>query len=129
MREVGCPVVVHMYYRYTGLRAADVTGPCLGFLYGLPEAPIESVELRDCRLAHRAEPDPAQAEPAMMVHLRARDYPTCGLYAADVRGLRLINCELRPRHGQPLLAERTIHETVAVSGPAPLALPGHGERG
>lgn len=141
MREVGCPLVAQMYYRYTGLReadvpwvasrepqpvdartprirqlritgltAVDVTGPCLGFLYGLPEAPIESVSLRDCRLAHRAEPDPAMAEPAMMVHLRAGDYPTCGLYAADVRGLSLANCELLPRHGEPLVTERVVQQ-------------------
>lgn len=139
MREVGCPVVMHMYYRYTGLRpeevpwvssrdpqpvddgtpvirniqltgltAVDVTGPCLTFLYGLPEAPIESVALRDCRLAHRAEPDPAQSEPAMMVHMKRGDYPTCGLYAADVRGLSLTNCELLPRRGERLVTERVV---------------------
>lgn len=137
MREVGCPLVAHMYYRYTGLRAQDrawvaarepqavdartptirnlrlrglvaedVTGPCLGLLYGIPERPIADVALSDCRLVHRAEPDPAHAEPAMMVHLGRGDYPTCGLFLADVDGLALRDVELRPRSGEGMLAER-----------------------
>ena len=137
MREVGCPVVMHMYYRYTGLRAEevpwassrepqpvddgtplirgvrlrnvvadDVTGPCLAFLYGLPERPIADVSLSDCRLRHRAEPDPEQSEPAMMIHWKRGNYPTCGLYAADVAGLRLEGCELRPRGGERVVTER-----------------------
>ena len=139
MRDVGCPIVAHMYYRYTGLREADipwvasrdpqpvdirtphirglrisgltaydVTGPCLGFLYGLPEMPLESILFRDCECTHRPEPDPQQAEPAMMVHMQKGDYPTCGLYAADVRDLSLINCVFRPRAGNRLVTERVI---------------------
>lgn len=148
MRAVGCPIVMHMYYRYTGLRteeipwvssrqpqpvdagtplirgiqlrdivADDVTGPCLVFLYGLPEQPIADVSLAGCRLRHRAEPDPRQAEPAMMVHWKPSDYPTCGLYAADVTGLRLTDCDLQPRAGQPTLADRV---AWAGCGPAPV---------
>lgn len=44
----------------------------------------------------------------MMVHMRAGDYPTCGLYAANVRGLSLANCELLPRHGEPLVTESVV---------------------
>lgn len=137
MHEVGCPVVMHMYYRYTGLRpadvpwvssrqpqpvdartpvirdirlegitATDVTGPCLGFLYGLPEQPIANVAMLDCRLSHSPQPDPAQAEPAMMVHIGPGEYPTCGLYLADVKGLSLKNVQLYPRAGEPLVTER-----------------------
>jgi polygalacturonase len=180
MREVGCPVVMHMgtsgnclfhvgrvtdaavfltisprevtrpttdkqfpevpmYYRYTGLRteeipwvssrqpqpvdagtplirgihlrdvvADDVTGPCLVFLYGLPEQPIADVSLAGCRLRHRAAPDPEQSELAMMVHWKPADYPTCGLFAADVTGLRLADCGLQPRAGDRVVAERVV---------------------
>jgi hypothetical protein len=139
MREVGCPLVIHAYYRYTGLRpedvawagsrevqpvnagtplirsihlrdivADDVTGPCLLFLCGLPEQPIANVGLHGCHLRHRAEPDPEQSEPAMMVNRGPGDYPTCGLYAADVVGLRLDDCEIRPRGGERVIAERVV---------------------
>jgi polygalacturonase len=139
MREVGCPVVIHTYYRYTGLRpedvawagsrepqpvdagtplirgirlhgvvANDVTGPCLAFICGLPERPIADVGLYGCHLCHREEPDPEQAEPAMMIHRGPGDYPTCGLNATDVAGLRLEDCELRPRGGERVLAERVV---------------------
>ena len=137
MREVGCPLVIHAYYRYTGLRpediswagsrepqpvdagtplirgirlhgvvADDVTGPCLAFLCGLPERPIADVGLYGCHLRHRA--DPEQSEPAMMINRGPGDYPTCGLNAADVAGLRLEDCELRPRGGERVIAERVV---------------------
>lgn len=146
MREVGCPIVAHMYYRYTGLQEADrpwvasreaqavdrrtpsirnlrltgisaedVTGPCLGLLYGLPESPITDVSIGDCRLAHRREADPQQMEPAMMVHLAAGDYPTCGLFLSDVAGLDLRDVRLRPRAGPDLVAERVTRGDGAAS--------------
>jgi polygalacturonase len=137
MRRVGCPIVMHMYYKYSGLRqeeipwassrepqnvdastpairgirinavtASEVTGPCLMFLYGLPEMPIDGVSVHNCVLEHRPEPDPAQNEPAMMIHMQPGSYPTCGLYLADVRGLSLSGLHLRQRSGPAILAER-----------------------
>ncbi len=137
MRGVGCPLVAHMYYRYTGLRedqrawaasreaqpvdagtpvisdlhlsgvvAHDIGGPCLAVLYGLPESPIRNVTLHGCDFRHRREPDPAQTEPAMMIHLGKGDYPTCGILASDVDGLHLGGTRLSPRSGERMISER-----------------------
>jgi len=137
MRNVGCPIAIYMYYRYTRLKpgdipwvssreaqpvdagtprirgvhfeeivAIDATGPCLAVLYGLPESPLQNITLRKCFLQQRTEPDPKMSEPAMMVHMKRGDYPTCGVFAADVCDLTLDQTVLVPRAGETMVSER-----------------------
>jgi polygalacturonase len=137
MREVGCPLVINAYYRYTdmrndlrawaasveaeavtagtpvirgirihGLTACDVGGPCLAYLHGIPESPIARVVLSDCDMGHATEPDPAMAEPAMMLIKGRGDYASGGLFAIHVAGLRLSNARFYPRAGKPVVLER-----------------------
>jgi polygalacturonase len=125
MDSVGCPLVMHMFYRcgiapqdvahasdarpqavgpltptirnihLAHVTARNVTGPAAGFLYGLPEMPIDGVTLDDVRVALADQVAPEHREPAMMLF----DCPSTRgeFYARFTRGLRLRDVRIAGR--------------------------------
>lgn len=133
MENVGCPVVMHAYYKWgmpqsqydyvadtsakpvvpgtpkvrnihlSNITAKNVTGPALVYLHGLPEMPLRGISIENARLEHSPAPDPAQGRPAMMTG--SPKFETGGVFATHVADLRISNTTLSPRGGPGVKAK------------------------
>ncbi|WP_166238637.1 glycoside hydrolase family 28 protein [Paenibacillus turpanensis] len=140
MKDVLCPLAINGFYRYgvdesnplmtsqeavpvgegtpiiRGLYISDITAKnalaAAGFIYGLPEMPIEDVVLKNITIEMTLNPDEQGGEPDMVREHRimAGD----GVLCKHVRGLEIQGVRIETRQGPALLLEDS--QDVTVSG-------------
>ncbi|MBI5304381.1 MAG: glycoside hydrolase family 28 protein [Chloroflexi bacterium] len=96
----GTPCFRRIHFAHITARNAKIAA---GFLYGLPEMPIEDVTLDDVSISMDRSADPGYAD-------MADDIPqqrAAGLFARNVRGLRLRDVAITNQIGDAFLFEDT----------------------
>jgi polygalacturonase len=102
----GTPSFRRIYLSHISARDVRLAA---GFLYGLPEMPVEDVALDDVSISVARDAEPGYPEMADDMELMQG----AGLYARHVRGLRLHNVEVTGQRGPALLIDPA---NVAVTG-------------
>lgn len=96
--DEGTPRVRHIHYSHITARGAKIAA---GFVYGLPEMPIENLTFDDVSIEMDCNARAGYAE-------MADDIPpqrAAGLFARNVRGLRLRDVEITNQIGEAFLIE------------------------
>jgi len=92
----GTPRFRRIYLSHVTARDAKLAA---GFVYGLPEMPVEEVSLDDVSISMAHDAEPGYPEMADDMELMQR----AGLYVRHVRGLRLQGVEITGQQGPALL--------------------------
>jgi polygalacturonase len=125
MTDVLCPFTMNLYYapgawgdqlvadkrpqpvgagtpRFRRIHLSQITARevkvAAGFLYGLPEMPVEDISLSDISIALAADAEPGYPDMADDLELMQR----AGLFVRHARGLRLHNVEVSGQAGPAL---------------------------
>lgn len=96
--DEGTPRVRHIHLSHVTARGAKIAA---GFVYGLPEMPIEDLTLDDVSITLDRDAEPGYAD-------MADDIPqqrAAGFFARNVRGLRLRDVEIAHQIGEAFLVE------------------------
>ncbi|MCI0478077.1 MAG: glycoside hydrolase family 28 protein [Anaerolineales bacterium] len=94
--DEGTPRVRHIHLCHVTARGAKIAA---GFVYGLPEMPVEDLTLDDVSITLDRDAEPGYAD-------MADDIPqqrTAGFFARNVRGLRLRDVEITNQIGEAFL--------------------------
>ncbi|MCI0476621.1 MAG: hypothetical protein L0Y55_10270, partial [Anaerolineales bacterium] len=96
--DEGTPRVRHIHLCHVTARGAKIAA---GFVYGLPEMPVEDLTLDDVSITLDRDAEPGYAD-------MADDIPqqrAAGFFARNVRGLRLRDVEITNQIGEAFLVE------------------------
>jgi polygalacturonase len=96
--DAGTPAVRRIHLSHITARDAKLAA---GWVYGLPEAPIEDVSLDDVRITMAADAEPAYPEMADDIE----PLQAAGLFVRHVRGLRLRDVEITGQRGEAVVLE------------------------
>lgn len=132
MSGVLCPFTVNLYYacgawgdktvadkqpravtegtpRFRRINLSHITARdaklAAGFVYGLPEMPVEDVTLDDVAISMARDAEPGYPEMADDMALMQG----AGLFVRNVKGLRLRDVEITEQKGQALLMDATVN--------------------